>query len=91
MSDPLFYDEMTLPSSEKIQKMSINNTNTTGTMGISTNTMPFSWYPYGYYNYTPTPRVSINKVDNGFIVQKDGKTLIAKTVEEIVNLLKESK
>jgi hypothetical protein len=44
-------------------------------------------YPY-YYGTAPTPLLTVDKAENGFIIKKDSKTFICKTAEEIVKYLK---
>lgn len=60
------------------------------TLGNTINTG--SVWPYTYwYPYTNVPYnwVTVNKAENGFVVTKNGKTYVASTPEEIVNLLKD--
>lgn len=60
------------------------NTDSTGTI---------TWPNYNSWSYYPIKSywVTINKAENGFIVEKDGKTYIAATAEEVTKLLSEEK
>jgi len=65
------------------------NTNTGS--GIATNSwyVPTTTLAYSYWYPTlPVPTVSIDKVENGFIITKDNKRFVAKKAEEILKYLK---
>lgn len=64
----------------------ISNNAINNSSGLLYNPYYYS-YPY-YYGTVPTPLLTVDKAENGFIIKKDGKTFICKTAEEIVKYLK---
>jgi hypothetical protein len=67
-----------------------NNANLGETLTSNTTTISAGWpylqYPYSYQTYK-TPWVAIDQAENGFIVVKNGKTFVCKTIDEISKLL----
>lgn len=53
-------------------------------------TAPYYTYPYTTYT-SPSPWVSIDKAENGFIIRKGYKTYIAKNPEDVIKYLTEDK
>lgn len=76
--------QMTYIETKEPEPLVLGHTTNTAQLVSAAACWPYYQYPY---QYVKTSWVSIDRAENGFVVIKDGKTYVCKTVSEVSKLL----